>query len=199
MKLPERTTCECCERKSIIQVKRVRGGAVTCHRVWYMYNLWLSKLPALKTTTTQQVTKTHTQARAHARMYARTHTHTHTHLTAPFPGLPGWVGTRKVKPSGFYWSKRQRVAVASAGSYASCISLQTDNHVSTPLLSFLQTGCPSCRPTNSVKALKALLQKVTKVYNINESLLLSYLDCLSHHQSPIHYKPHNNPLLVLTS
>jgi len=26
-----------------------------------------------------------------------------------------------------------------------------------PLLSFLQAGCPSCRPTNSVKALKAIL------------------------------------------
>ena len=36
-----------------------------------------------------------------------------------------------------------------------CISLQTDNHASTPPLSFLQAGCPSCRPTNSVKAPKA--------------------------------------------
>jgi len=34
-----------------------------------------------------------------------------------------------------------------------CTSLQTDNHISTPLLSFLQAGCPSCHPTNSVKAL----------------------------------------------
>ena len=34
-----------------------------------------------------------------------------------------------------------------------CTSLQTDNHASTPPLSFLQAGCPSCRPTNSVKAL----------------------------------------------
>jgi len=33
-------------------------------------------------------------------------------------------------------------------------SLQTDNHASTPPLSFLQAGCPSCRPTNSVKTLK---------------------------------------------
>ena len=32
-----------------------------------------------------------------------------------------------------------------------CTSLQTDNHASTPSLSFLQTGCPSCHPTNSVK------------------------------------------------
>jgi len=37
-----------------------------------------------------------------------------------------------------------------------CISLQADNHASTPPLSFLQARCPSCRPTNSVKALKAL-------------------------------------------
>ena len=36
-----------------------------------------------------------------------------------------------------------------------CTSLQTDNHASTPPLSFLQTGCPSCCPTNSIKALKA--------------------------------------------
>ena len=36
-------------------------------------------------------------------------------------------------------------------------SLQTDNHASTPPLSFLQAGCPSCRPTNSVKALKVVL------------------------------------------
>ena len=36
-----------------------------------------------------------------------------------------------------------------------CTSIQTDNHANTSLLSFLQAGCPSCRPTNSVKALKA--------------------------------------------
>ena len=34
-------------------------------------------------------------------------------------------------------------------------SIQTDNYTSTPPLKFLQAGCPSCRPTNSVKALKA--------------------------------------------
>jgi len=34
-----------------------------------------------------------------------------------------------------------------------CTLLQTDNHASTPPLSFLQAGCPSCRTTNNVKAL----------------------------------------------
>jgi len=37
-----------------------------------------------------------------------------------------------------------------------CTLLRTDNqYASTPPLCFLQAGCPSCRPTNSVKALKA--------------------------------------------
>jgi len=43
-----------------------------------------------------------------------------------------------------------------------CTSLQTDNHASTPPLCFLQAGCPSCRPTNSVKALKA--QRIKKIH-----------------------------------
>jgi len=34
--------------------------------------------------------------------------------------------------------------------------LQTDNDTNTQPLSFLQTGCSSCCPTNSIKALKAL-------------------------------------------
>jgi len=45
-----------------------------------------------------------------------------------------------------------------------CTSLQTDNHTSTPLLSFLQAGRPSCHPINSVKALKALHQEHTQTH-----------------------------------
>jgi len=43
-----------------------------------------------------------------------------------------------------------------------CTSVQTDNLASTPPLSFLQAGCPSCRPTNSVKALKAYSSDLLK-------------------------------------
>jgi len=39
-------------------------------------------------------------------------------LMALFLGLPGWASTRKVKPIWIYWSKRQWVAVVSAGPYA---------------------------------------------------------------------------------
>ena len=43
-----------------------------------------------------------------------------------------------------------------------CTLLQSDNHASTPPLSFLQAGCPSYCPTNSVKALKAELQTLSE-------------------------------------
>jgi len=46
-----------------------------------------------------------------------------------------------------------------------CTSLQTDNHASIPPLSFLQAECPFCRPTNSVKALKASKKHAVKRAN----------------------------------
>ena len=78
-----------------------------------------------------------------------THAHTHTHLMALFPELPRWAGTRKVKPN---WILLKQETV---GYMQVCTSLQTDNHASTSPLSFLQAGCPSCRQTNRVEALKA--------------------------------------------
>jgi len=46
-----------------------------------------------------------------------------------------------------------------------CISIQTDNHARTPPHSLLQARCPSCRPTNSIKALNAAReQKQCKIY-----------------------------------
>jgi len=58
--------------------------------------------------------------------------------------------------------------VASAGLVQVCTSLQTDNHASTPPLSFLQAGCPSCRPTNSVKALKAPAHPLNNIKTISK-------------------------------
>jgi len=86
------------------------------------------------------------------------HTHTFHCSSGICPGLPGWadtrkVKTRKVKPIWIYWSKRQWAA--SAGPYAS-LHLIPDNHANILPLSFLQAGCHSRHPTNSVKALKAI-------------------------------------------
>ena len=51
-----------------------------------------------------------------------------------------------------------------------CTSLQIDNHASTPLLSFLHARCPSCRPTNSVKALKAEVGKGICISNFSSGV-----------------------------
>ena len=49
--------------------------------------------------------------------------------------------------------------MASAEPCASLHFAPNRHHASTSPLSFLQAGCPSCRPTNSVKALKAVYAK----------------------------------------
>jgi len=87
---------------------------------------------------------------------ARAHTHTHTHpFNGPFPGLPWSAGTRKVRPIWIILKQDSERQWHQLGHMQVCTLLQADNHSSTAPLSFLQTGCPSCRPTNSVKALKA--------------------------------------------
>jgi len=62
-------------------------------------------------------------------------------------------------------------------------SLQTDNHASTPLLSFLQAGCLSCRPTNSVKALKAsIADRISGKFATNSCLNIPpHLNITQHH------------------
>ena len=81
-----------------------------------------------------------------------TQTHTHTRLMALCPGLPGWAGTRNVKPVGFYWSKRQWLAVASAGPYASLhlarsrqITMPTPHHS----VFYRPDALPAAQPTVS--------------------------------------------------
>ena len=80
-------------------------------------------------------------------------THTHT-FNGPFSGLPRWAGTRKVKP---IWIILKQVTASGSGiSWAICKSAPCSRQITTPApppLSFLQAGCPSCRPTNSVNAL----------------------------------------------
>jgi len=81
--------------------------------------------------------------------------HTHAHLTAFFRDHPvsryekGEINVDFTEARDNEWQWYQ------LGHMQVCTSLQTDNYASTPPLSFLQAGCPSCYPTNSVKALKA--------------------------------------------
>ena len=82
--------------------------------------------------------------------------HTHIRLTAFFSGLFGWAGTRKVKP--IWISLKQETVSGSGISWAVYKSAPRSRQITMPAPHHsvvLQAGCPSCRPTNSVKALKA--------------------------------------------
>jgi len=108
--------------------------------------------------------------------------YTHTHLMALCPGLPGWAGIKKVKTSldfteardtrdsEWQWHQLDHMQV--------CTSVQTDNHAGTPPLSFLQAGCPSCRPTNSIKALKACVLYMSAYYHQIFTVFVYHIDCI---------------------
>jgi len=90
---------------------------------------------------------------------------------------PGEPCTRKVKPgrsnqSGFTGARDNKWQQHQLGHMHICIPTQTHNHASIPPLIFLQARCPSCCPTNSVKALKGLnnceiIQQCGKVMDKN--------------------------------
>jgi len=92
-------------------------------------------------------------------------TYTHTHLTTHFSRTTRVSQYQKGKTnldfteardSEWQWHQLDHMQV--------CTSIQTDNHASTPPLSFLQAGCSSCCPTNSVKALKAADDITMKIH-----------------------------------
>jgi len=77
-------------------------------------------------------------------------------FNSPFSGTTQVSRYQKGKTNlGFTEARDSEWQWHQLGHMKVCISLQTDNHASTPPVSILQAGCPSCHPTNSVKALKA--------------------------------------------
>jgi len=89
-------------------------------------------------------------------------------------GLPRRASTRKVKP---IWILLKKETVSGSGiSLAICKSAHRSRQITIPApppLSFLQAGCPSCHPTNSVKELKAQTLKAFVQYGMNVPLILS--------------------------
>ena len=91
------------------------------------------------------------------------HTHTHTHpFNGPFSRTTQVGRYQRGKTNlDFTEARDGEWQWHQLGHMQVCTSLQTDNHASTPPLRFLQAGCPSCCPTNSVKALKAYTITIT--------------------------------------
>ena len=81
-----------------------------------------------------------------------THTHTHTRLTTLFPGLPGWAGTRKVKP---IWILLKQETVSGNGiSWAICKSAPHSRQITMPAphcsdFFYRPDALPAAQPTAS--------------------------------------------------
>ena len=80
-----------------------------------------------------------------------THTHTHTCLTALFPGLPGWAGTRKVKP--IWILLKQEIVSGSGISWAICKSAPRSRQITMPApqhsVFYRPDALPAAQPTAS--------------------------------------------------
>ena len=79
------------------------------------------------------------------------YTHTHTRLTALCPGLPGWAGTRKVKP---VWILLKQETVSGSGiSLAICKSAPRSRQITMPAprcsVFYRPDALPAAQPTVS--------------------------------------------------
>jgi len=83
----------------------------------------------------------------------------------PFNRLPRWAGTRKVNQGGFYWSKRQWVAVASAGPYAS-LHLALDRYPHQhPTAQFFTGRMPFLAPNQQCQSTGGKLSTISRMEN----------------------------------
>jgi len=79
------------------------------------------------------------------------HNYTHTSLTALFPGLPGWAGTRKAKP---IWILLKQETVRGCGiSWAICKSAPRSRQITMPVphhsVFYRPDALPAAQPTAS--------------------------------------------------
>jgi len=85
-----------------------------------------------------------------------THTHTHTHnrFTALFPGPPGWAGARRELLDFMVQGKINTGKHTDHPAGRHSIRTNQCPPPPSPIFTGRNAGCPSCHPTNSVKALK---------------------------------------------
>jgi len=92
---------------------------------------------------------THTQT--HCLIWISNHHH-HNRFTVLFQGPPGWDGARR-ELLDFMVQGKINCRGRHTDHPSGCHSIRTNQCLLPPYPQFLQAGCPSCRPTNSVKAL----------------------------------------------
>jgi len=97
-------------------------------------------------------------------------------FTALFPGPSGWAGARRELLDFVVRAKinRGRHTDHPAGRH----SIRTNQCPPPPSPILLQAGFPSCRPSNSVKALKATYNITTEKLNLTKKRLLGSFICV---------------------
>ena len=112
---------------------------------------------------------------SHLNYYTHTHTHKHTHtrLTALCPGLPGWAGTRKMKP---IWILLKQETVSGRGiCWAICKSAPRSRQItmSAPHRSvfYRPDALPVAQPTVS----KHWKQNLNYYFSVNNQSTFLYL------------------------
>jgi len=104
--------------------------------------------------------------------------YTHTRLTALCPGLPGWAGTRKVKP--IWILLKQEIVCGSSISWAICKSAPSSRQITMPAphhsVFYRPDALPATQPTVSKHWRLCYHVK----YKINSSVLYVILQKISH-------------------
>ena len=102
------------------------------------------------------------------------HTHTHNRLTALFPGLPGWAGTRKVKP--IWILLKQETASGSGISWAICKSATRCRQTTMPAPHQLVFYMPDALPAKALKACNS--QCIDDKWSVVAAVSFVYVMCI---------------------
>jgi len=125
--VPHSHCCTCCIIAVSLQVKATILSTLV--RCWLCWGFQLLETPS-------QFTTPH-----------------HNRFTALFPGPSGWAGARRELLD--FMVQGEINTGRHTDHPAERHSIRINQCPPPPSPYFLQAGCPSCRPTNSVKALKA--------------------------------------------
>jgi len=115
-----------------------------CHIISAIYSIWAA--------TYSQVVRHELGTKAKYASSLSPH-HQHNRFTALYPGPPGSAGARRKLLD--FMEQREINRGRHTDHPAERHSIRNNQCPPPPYPHFLRTGCPSCRPTNSVKALKA--------------------------------------------
>ena len=96
-----------------------------------------------------------------SRTHARTNTHTHTRLTALFPGLPRWAGTRNIKP---IWILLKQETVSGSGPYASLHLAPDKQPRQHPTTQFFTGRMPFLLPNQQCQSTEGTTPNVYTLY-----------------------------------